>query len=428
MFQNIVNSYGVPSYKEINPAFFYLYQFPFTFSIMFGDVGHGLINTILSLLMIIFEKKLSNMHNDMFELIFMGRYIIFFMSLFSILTGFLYNDCFAIGFNLFRSNYEWRWNEESQKYIGYFADDVEAKSPVVKYGMDAFWRWGDNSMIFINSYKMKISVIIGIAQMIFGLIMGLINHINSRDVKTILCKWIPKFLFMLGFFGYMVFTIIYKWLQYWPEGSNPPSLINMLIQVFLSPTSIDKSNQLFNDINKQQSLQFAVFIVSIVCIIWLILAAPIVDIIHLKKHPNPDTSVGDIVIQQVIDCIEYVLGCISHTASYLRLWALSLAHSQLAEVFFDQIMGISMNMSLGNKAETVIIGGLSMLVTYAVWFGATIAVLCLMEALSAFLHALRLAWIEFNQKFFAAEGYQFAPLAVDKNMGIEVTAKIARGQ
>ena len=87
-----------------------------------------------------------------------------------------------------------------------------------------------------------------------------------------------------------------------------------------------------------------------------------------------------------------------------------------------------MNMDLGNKAETVIVGGLSMLVTYAVWFGATIAVLCLMEALSAFLHALRLAWIEFNQKFFAGEGYQFAPLAVDKNMGIEVTAKIARSQ
>ena len=54
-FQTIVNTYGIPRYKEVNPALFTIATFPFLFGVMFGDLGHGLILLIIGLYLILYK-------------------------------------------------------------------------------------------------------------------------------------------------------------------------------------------------------------------------------------------------------------------------------------------------------------------------------------------------------------------------------------
>ena len=105
-------------------------------------------------------------------------------------------------------------------------------------------------------------------------------------------------------------------------------------------------------------------------------------------------SLADLFIHQGIETIEFVLGCVSNTASYLRLWALSLAHAQLAATFWNLIMVNTISMTAWYAPILVF-------AAYYVFAGVTIGVMLMMDVLECFLHALRLHWVEFQVRFFA---------------------------
>ncbi|KAI0230179.1 hypothetical protein LSAT2_019436 [Lamellibrachia satsuma] len=63
-FQQIIDSYGIGSYREVNPAPFSIITFPFLFSVMFGDAGHGFLVLLVGLFLVVRERHLVELSRN----------------------------------------------------------------------------------------------------------------------------------------------------------------------------------------------------------------------------------------------------------------------------------------------------------------------------------------------------------------------------
>jgi V-type H+-transporting ATPase subunit a len=85
---------------------------------------------------------------------------------------------------------------------------------------------------------------------------------------------------------------------------------------------------------------------------------------------------------------------------------LSLAHSQLSHVVYEQLFMNMLKMDMPVAGRAIIF-----FVCWAAFAVLTVAILLGMEAFSALLHAIRLMWVEFSSKFYEGMGTPFKPLA-----------------
>ncbi|XP_053196926.1 V-type proton ATPase 116 kDa subunit a isoform X11 [Scomber japonicus] len=452
-FQNIVDAYGIGNYREINPAPYTIITFPFLFAVMFGDMGHGVLMTSAALYLVIRESRLLSQKsdNEMFNMVFAGRYIILLMGLFSIYTGIIYNDCFSKSLNMFGSGWSVRpmfgpkganWTAETLD--GNAVLQLDPAIPGVfngpyPLGIDPIWNVAANKLTFLNSFKMKMSVILGVIHMLFGVSLSLFNHLYFKKPLNIFLGFIPEIVFMASLFGYLILLIFYKWTAYDAfDSKDAPSLLIHFINMCLFNYNDPTNKPLYPG---QMGIQVLLVLIALACVpCMLIVKTMVLRRQHLwKKHlgtqkfggvrvgngPTEDEAgimdhdqlsqhseegdefdFGDVAVHQAIHTIEYCLGCISNTASYLRLWALSLAHAQLSEVLWSMVMHLGLSSRSGG-------GFFGLAIIFAAFATLTVAILLIMEGLSAFLHALRLHWVEFQNKFYCGQGFKFVPFSFE---------------
>uniref|UniRef100_A0A8B9R4D4 V-type proton ATPase subunit a n=1 Tax=Astyanax mexicanus TaxID=7994 RepID=A0A8B9R4D4_ASTMX len=403
-FQNIVDAYGIGTYREMNPAPYTIITFPFLFAVMFGDMGHGLLMTCAALYLVLRESRLlaQKSDNEMFNMVFAGRYIILLMGIFSVYTGVIYNDCFSKSLNMFGSG--WSVKPMFETLDGNGVLQLDPAVPGVfggpyPLGIDPIWNIATNKLTFLNSFKMKMSVILGVIHMLFGVTLSLFNHLYFKKPLNIFLGFIPEIVFMSCLFGYLILLIFYKWTAYDAETSkDAPSLLIAFINMCLFNYNDPTNKPLYSGQTGIQCLLVIIALACVPCMLFHCTTPAYLAPTHLLHFTLPaqyhnmlvfsvcvQFDFGDVAVHQAIHTIEYCLGCISNTASYLRLWALSLAHAQLSEVLWGMVMHLGLASRSGG-------GFFGLCIIFPAFATLTVCILLVMEGLSAFLHALRLHW------------------------------------
>lgn len=146
------------------------------------------------------------------------------------------------------------------------------------FGVDPSWRGSRSELPFLNSLKMKMSILLGIAQMNLGIILSYFNARftgSSLDIRSLLSssvyhvcpffkmnfchtfkrgsakkklprcyiiryQFIPQVIFLNSLFGYLSLLIVIKWCT-----GSQADLYHVMIYMFLSPFDDLGENELF---------------------------------------------------------------------------------------------------------------------------------------------------------------------------------------
>lgn len=253
-------------------------------------MGHGSLLFIFSLFLLWNEDKMLDQLRrgtlaEIPSMVFGGRYLLVMMGAFALYAGTIYNDLFSCPINLFGS----RWDVpvipddigNSTAYENVSIGLQNFKGNPYPYGVDPAWYHTTNELAFFNSMKMKLAVTLGVTQMTFGICLGAMNDLYYKDYLAIFFEFIPRLVFILATFGYMVFIIILKMCINWGPDSTPPLLIQTMIQMFLSPGSVSKKDELYEG---QGVIQAVLLLAAVFAVPFMLFPIPCITNVRNKAY------------------------------------------------------------------------------------------------------------------------------------------------
>lgn len=292
----------MPSYREFNPAVFYIVTFPFFFGVMYGDVGHGSILLFAGLFMVIFHDKL--IEAGVSQKVTDFRYCLLLMGFFATYMGLIYNDFMSIPLNVFGSCYELDAALEELKRDHGRPVTPKLKSPgcIYQFGMDPVWMLSTDELSFYNSFKMKTSVILGVVHMLMGVVLKGVNAIHFGRDLDFKHQFIPQILLLTCMFGYMDLLIVQKWLIDWStvHTGAAPSIVTSMVSLFLNFGELPENSGEAPVLTHQVWWNKAMLAVIVICPPWMLFVKPLIlkrqheELCKAKERQGGDVELSSV--------------------------------------------------------------------------------------------------------------------------------------
>jgi len=169
-FGRIVDSFGFPSYNEIDPTLFVMFSFMLLFGFMFGDIGHGLILLIAGLIIYSIKDKID-VDSDLIRYLINGSTLYIICGVSSILCGLLFGEFLGYKIDIFNFNL----------ILPY------------PFNISFPFRPLDNPIAML-----KLSILIGAVHVSSGIILNLANKILNKEYIKAVIEPIPWICMYIG--------------------------------------------------------------------------------------------------------------------------------------------------------------------------------------------------------------------------------------
>ncbi len=233
-----------------------------------------------------------------------ARYMFLLMGLFATFCGLMYNDFVSIPLFVFGDSCYPLDQRFKDGEIDNTVEMIQKEDCVYPAGIDPAWYLTPNELTFMNSLKMKVSVILGVSQMALGVCMKAANSIYYENKLDLFLEFIPQIILLLVLFGYMDMLIIFKWLSDFTNNENKaPSIISTMIGMALDGGNLPPGQSaVIGSDSFQQGLSIFCLLTALVCVPWMLVPKPlIIDKQMREQHAKQLHYEAGIQLQDIGD-------------------------------------------------------------------------------------------------------------------------------